>query len=133
MTEQTYNPKEYALELGFSEEDAERLGSNYTNATNIRRIEKGLREKGLMPDQKGKPDVVPQKTEVVSETKEHKHYYRKDGTCACGAVKGDRAGNAALAAKIAVGEAEAIAKAAAEAKAEAAKTPEPPADVVETS
>lgn len=53
MTDKRYNPKEFALELGFSEDDAERFGAVNANATNLRRLAKTRRAKGKMPDQKG--------------------------------------------------------------------------------
>ena len=51
MTEE-YNGHDYALEVGFSEEDAVRLKD--ADATNIRRIAK---VKGLMPETKPKAEA----------------------------------------------------------------------------
>lgn len=86
MTEKTYNAYEYAKELGFSEADAQALGScaagSGADATNIRRIARG---KGLLPElpsSGGRTEEKP-KTEPV-QPQQHKHSYRKDGTCACG-------------------------------------------------
>lgn len=95
MTEQVYNAKEFALELGFSEEDAGLFGGVNANATNLRRLAKRRREKGKMPDQLaekavGSVTVVATVTPTEVEGKKHKHAYRKDGTCKCGKVKGKR-------------------------------------------
>lgn len=77
MTEELYDPKKLALELGFSEAQAERFAWNGTDATNMRRIAEHL---GI-GKYKQTIDVPP------PEPKKHSHSYRKDGTCACGAVR----------------------------------------------
>ncbi len=88
MTEQVYDAKKFALELGFGEDDAETLKN--ANATNIRRI---ARSQGLLPESKTGKTPEPSKTpeQPASADKVHKHFYRKDNTCACGAIKGVKA------------------------------------------
>ena len=75
-----YNAKDYALSLGFSDEDAEAMGKVNADATNIRRVAEA---KGITPAAK-----ADSQGEAV--TKQHQHSYRKDGTCACGRVKRER-------------------------------------------
>lgn len=74
--EEVYSPKRFALELGFSEAEADRFERLGANATNIRKvaIAKGMPSTKQTIAQPPKP-------------KQHKHSYRKDGTCACGAVR----------------------------------------------
>ncbi len=115
MAEQVYDAKTYALELGFSEEDAERFGKQDYDATKLRLLAKSRGVKKLMPDQlaakaegEGKSGMHPLDVKALAKInaekaaeataraleerlaakpKVHKHYYRKDGTCACGAVR----------------------------------------------
>jgi len=99
MSEQKYDPKKYALELGFSEADADALGKSGVDATLLRRLAKAKRAKGLIPEQikMRQSEVPPPKKEAPAESeaappepKKHQHSYRKDGTCACGiAFTGD--------------------------------------------
>jgi len=42
MTEELYSPYKLAIELGFTEAEAERFAWNGTNATNMRRIAESL-------------------------------------------------------------------------------------------
>lgn len=115
MAKGKYDTKECALELGFSKESAERFAAVNANATNLRRLAEAKRAKGLMPDQiaeraadaeaarlakaEGSETVhltdeelsagvsVEDEKPDVPAVPKHKHYYRKDGTCACGVVR----------------------------------------------
>ena len=81
MTEEVYDPKKFALSLGFTEAEADQLakaGEHGADATNIRRVAEA---KGLSST-KG---TIPPPAHLA--VKKHKHSYRKDGTCACGAVR----------------------------------------------
>ena len=107
MAEQKYNPYEFAKSLGFSGDDAQRVANakdgKGLDATNVRRIAK---VKGLLSDKpkidvpkfvsesgaietEPKGDVIGVGTKAIVDNlpKKHKHYYRKDGTCSCGAVR----------------------------------------------
>ena len=55
MTEQVYDPKEFALSLGFSEADAELFEGVNADATNLRRIAETRYAKGKMVNPKAKP------------------------------------------------------------------------------
>ncbi len=141
MTEEKYDARTFALELGFSEADAEFYAQVNPNATNLRNVAKAKRAKGLMPDQLAEGVVIHQVKGtseaggilpygVKPNAKKHHHSYRKDGTCACGAVKGVK-----LTAEEKEKKAEAeAAQARAEVEAEAAERPtyggqgSPPAD-----
>ncbi|GAH68514.1 unnamed protein product [marine sediment metagenome] len=83
--EQVYNPYEFAKELGFTEAECQTLAHIEAHATNIRAV---ARAKGLLPDKKtiALPDKVESKPDSQAEGKKHRHHYRKDGTCRCGAV-----------------------------------------------
>ena len=74
MTEELYSPYKLAIELGFTEAKAERYEKLGVTATNMRHIAKA----------KNMPST---KQTITLEPKKHKHYYRNDGTCACGAVR----------------------------------------------
>ena len=92
MTEELYSPYKLAIELGFNEEQARRFEWNSTNATNMRRIAKSLGLPSTKQDL-AKPEPKPEpKPELAGEdaepvTKPHRHSYRKDGSCRCGAVR----------------------------------------------
>lgn len=92
--EDKYNAYKFAKSLGFSDADARlmadaKLGKG-ADATTIRRI---ARVKGLLPAEgmaRMRQPVVAEPVTIIepqAEGKRHKHYYRKDDTCACGQVK----------------------------------------------
>ena len=80
MTEETYSPRKLALELGFTQEQADHYERRGTNATNLRKIAKAM-------DLPGTKQSIASPPDAQGEGKKHKHSYRKDGTCACGAVR----------------------------------------------
>ena len=100
MTEELYSPYKLAIELGFTEALARHYEKRGTNATNLRKIAVAMDLPGTKPtiakppdELPPEPDAEPEREPVVDEhastsaVTKHKHSYRKDGTCACGAVK----------------------------------------------
>ena len=110
MTDKTYSPYKLAIELGFSEALAKHYEELDLDATKLRQI---ARAKD-MPSSKpklGKPETtinvnepIPDDAPVILVDEEvvkgiadkldkalikplHRHSYRKDGTCRCGAVR----------------------------------------------
>jgi len=87
MTEE-YSPYKLAIELGFTEAEARQLDKANADATNIRRVAVAKGLASVKPAlAKPKPEPEPVATQAEAVTKPHRHYYRKDGTCRCGAVR----------------------------------------------
>jgi len=97
MTEE-YSPYKLAIELGFTEAEARQLDKAGADATNIRRVavakdlpsmKKSIANPSFTPKPESEllpqPEIVASQAQAVS--KPHRHYYRKDGTCRCGAVR----------------------------------------------
>ena len=98
MKDELYSPYKLAIELGFTEAEAQDLDHAQADATNIRRVAeaKGLpstkpklgKPSGVDADgQPNPPEPEPVATQAEAVTKPHRHSYRKDGTCRCGAVR----------------------------------------------
>ena len=80
-TEKVYSPREFALSLGFTEAEADQLDKAGAHATNIRQV-------AIAKDLPSmKQTVAKPETDTQGEVKKHRHYYRNDGTCACGAMR----------------------------------------------
>ena len=96
--------RDEALELGFTEAEVDQMMTAGVDATNMRRMAKGKfgeTDETVTPALgsrlgdaiAAKVDAKVTETEPTAlankqgDTKPHKHSYRKNGTCACGAVR----------------------------------------------
>ena len=88
MAEETYSPYKLAIELGFSETLARHYDERGTNATNLRKIAIAMDLPSTKPTiASPPPEVDADGQPVPPKPEQHRHSYRKDGTCRCGWVR----------------------------------------------